>query len=117
MKRRILIMDSERRWTKFASERLDQFDVTVAATPDEAFAQLDNDGYELVIASSRYMESLPTIRESYADKRVVVVTINPSVEEARDALKNGALRYFVKSFKPFDLVDRVNEVIRLKTVV
>lgn len=116
MKQRILIMDSERRWTKFAEERLNAFDVKVARNAAEAINALDDDGFELVIASSRFMDALPFIRANYADKRVVVVTITPTVEEARDALKHGALRYFPKSFKPTDLVDRVREVMSFNPV-
>ena len=111
MKARILIIDDEPRWINFAKDDLDKFEIVIAASADEAIAELEADQFDLVIASSRRLDVLEVIAEKYADKRVVVTTVQPTTQEALAAYRLGALRYFAKSFRRRDLSEKVEEVI------
>jgi DNA-binding NtrC family response regulator len=114
MKIRILIIDNEPRWIEFAKKDLDIFEIVVAKTAKDAFAELEKDMFDLVIASSRNLKILEVIAEKYSDKRVVVTTIQPSTEEALQAYRLGAVRYFPKSFSESDLLKQVEDVIPKK---
>jgi DNA-binding NtrC family response regulator len=111
MKMRILIIDDEPRWIDFAKSDLSKFEIVVARDVNTALAELEADCFDLVIASSRRLDMLETIRKKYADKRVVVTTMQPSTEEALTAYRLGAIRYFPKSFGRRDLLNRVKEAI------
>jgi DNA-binding NtrC family response regulator len=109
VKMRILIIDDEPRWIDFAKSDLGKFEIVVARDVTSALAELEADCFDLVIASSRRLDMLETIRRRFADKRVVVTTIQPSTEEALTAYRLGAISYFPKSFGPRDLFNRIKE--------
>jgi len=111
MKIRILIIDNEPRWIKFAQKDLNIFEIKVARTIKEALKELEKNKFDLVIASSRNIKILEVISEKYSDKRVVVTTIKPNTDEALQAYRLGAVRYFPKSFSKSDLLKQVEEVI------
>jgi DNA-binding NtrC family response regulator len=111
MKIRILIIDNEPRWIQFVKRDLDLFEIVIAHNTDEACAELEKDDFELVVASANNLDVLKTISEKYSDKRVVVTTIHPTTEEALDAYRLGAIRYFPKSFGQRDLLNKVQDVI------
>jgi DNA-binding NtrC family response regulator len=110
---RILIVDDELHWINFAQDDLGGFEIVVARSRDEALKFLEENKFDLVIASSRRLDVLGTIAEKYSDKRVVVTTVRPTPEEAITAYRLGALRYFAKSFRRSDLLARVSEVISI----
>jgi DNA-binding NtrC family response regulator len=111
MKIRILIIDDEPRWIDFVKQDLDIFEIVVAQSEKEALERLKENMFALVIASSRHLKVLETISEKYSDKTVVVTTIKPSVEEAIEAYRLGAVRYFPKSFSQKDLLKQVKDII------
>jgi DNA-binding response OmpR family regulator len=110
MKGRILIIDDEPRWIDFARNDLSKFDIVVAQDVETAIDELEADQFDLVIASSRRLDVLDTIRKRFSE-RVVVMTIQPTTQEALTAYRLGAVRYFPKSFGRRDLLNRVREVI------
>ena len=105
---RILIIDNEQYWISFATSDLSMFEIVVAHTKEQAFAEIDKDNFDLVIASSSCLDILASITARYP---VFVSTMQPSVQEARDAYDRGAWRYITKSFGRFDLARQVGEVI------
>ncbi len=111
MKARILIIDDEPHWLEFARRDLGQFEIVVAPDTQTALAELKANRFDLVIASSRRLDALEIIAREYSDKRVIVTTVQPTIQEARAAYRLGAVRYFPKSFSPQDLFKRVGEVI------
>ena len=111
MKGRILIIDDEPRWIDFAKSDLSKFEIVVARDIETAIDELEADQFDLVIASSRRLDMLDTIRTRFAGKRVVVMTVQPTTQEALTAYRLGAIRYFPKSFGRRDLLNRVKEVI------
>jgi two-component system nitrogen regulation response regulator GlnG len=111
MKIRILLVDDEFHWINFAKDDLSKFEIVVAPDSETAFKELEADRFDLVIASSRRLDVLQVIAEKYSDKKVVVTTMQPTTEEALQAYRLGALRYFPKSFGRRDLYERIQEVI------
>ena len=108
---RILIIDDEPYWIDFARGDLARFEIVIARDVETAVAELEKDQFDLVIASSRRLDVLEIIAERYSDKRVVVTTVQPTIQEALDAYRLGALRYFAKSFGQHDLVKHVGELV------
>jgi DNA-binding NtrC family response regulator len=111
VKVRILIIDDEPRWIDFAKSDLGKFGIVVASDTKTALRKLEEDQFDLVIASSRRLDALEVIAREYSDKRVVVTTVQPTTQEALAAYRLGAVRYFAKSFGAQDLFERVREVI------
>lgn len=110
-KMRILLIDDEPRWIDFARRDLESFEIVVAKGLDEAVAELEQDQFDLVIASSRWLRVLELIREKYAEKRVMVTTIRPTPEEALSAYRNGAVDYIPKSFADRELLEHVKKAV------
>jgi two-component system nitrogen regulation response regulator GlnG len=111
MRMRILLVDDELHWINFAKSDLGKFEIVVAPDSETALKELEANCFDLVIASSRRLDLLQIIAEKYSDKKVVVTTMQPTTEEAIDAYRLGALRYFAKSFGRRDLFERIKEVI------
>jgi DNA-binding NarL/FixJ family response regulator len=112
---RILIIDSEPRWIEFAKRDLGIFQIVVAKTEEEAIAELEEDQFDLVIASAASLDILKIISEKYSEKKVVVTTVQPTTQEALQAYRLGAIRYFPKSFSQQDLLNSVKEVLPKKS--
>ena len=113
MRMRILIIDDEPRWIAFARDDLEVegFEIVVARDAKAAIAELEDDQFALVIASSRSMDLLEVISREYSDKKVVVTTVQPTTQEALAAYRLGAMRYFAKSFGQQDLFERIQELV------
>jgi len=107
MKIRILIIDNEPRWIEFAKQDLEMFDIVVAKTAQEALTQLEEDKFDLVIASSWNIDVLKIISEKFSDKRLVVATVKSNTDEAIQAYRFGAVNYFPKSFSQKYLLNHV----------
>ncbi len=112
MSARILLIDDEPRWINFAKSDLSKFEIVVVPDTKTALAELETGQFDLVIASSRRLDTLEAIARKYTDKRVVVTTVQPTTQEALAAYRLGAIRYFTKSFGRQDLFERVWEAIR-----
>jgi DNA-binding NtrC family response regulator len=112
---RILIIDDEPRWIEFAKDALEKFKIEIAPDLETALAKLEDNRFDLIIASSRRLSVLEVIAERYPDKRMVVATVRPTTREAINAYRLGALDYFAKSFLPRDVANKVNEAISKPT--
>jgi DNA-binding NtrC family response regulator len=111
MKMRILLIDDEPRWIDFARRDLESFEIVVAKSFEEAVAELEQDQFDLVIASSRWLKVLELIQEKFAEKRVMVTTIKPTPEEALFAYRRGAVDYIPKSFGKQELLEHVKKAV------
>ena len=110
---RILIIDDEPRWIEFAKGSLSKFVIDIASDAESALARLEHASYDLIIASSRRLDVLEVIAKQYPDKNnVLVATVRPTSREAISAYRLGALDYFVKTFLPGEVEDKVNGVIK-----
>jgi DNA-binding NtrC family response regulator len=108
---RILIIDDEPRWIDFAKSDLSNFDIVVIKNTKSALMKLKSKSFDLVIVSSRRLDTLELIKKKYADKPVLVTTVRPTTKEALSAYRLGASRYVTKSFRPQGLLEQVREVI------
>jgi DNA-binding NtrC family response regulator len=115
MKIRILIIDNEPRWIDFARTDLGGFEIVVAPDTSTALKELEDDQFDLVIASSGYLNILEDISRRFSDKQVVVTTVKPNTQEALDAYRKGAKRYITKSFHEQDLLKNVRELVPPKS--
>ncbi len=106
MKIHLLIIDDEPRWIEFVRSNLSKFQIVVASTVEEVKSALEEKDFDLVIASSRYLEVLNVIAKDHP-KQLAVATIQPTTAEAKAAYTQGASRYFIKSFDPNDLLESI----------
>lgn len=111
MTSRILIIDDIARWTDFVKDSLDTFEIIVAQDANFALHQLESNRFDLVILSSRYLDTFEAIKANHPDQPIIVVTVHPTTEEALRAYRTGALRYFAKPFNRNDLLNQINQVI------
>lgn len=111
MNTRILIIDNEPRWIEFAENDLKGCDIVVAHNIDTALNELEKDKFNLVIASSGYLEVLESVSERIKDKQVMVTTVKPNTQEALDAYRKGADRYITKSFQKENLYNDVRKLV------
>ena len=111
MNTRILIIDNEPRWIKFAKNDLEECDIVIAHDIDTALTELKKDKFSLIIASSGYLEILENISKRFSNKQVMVTTVKPNTQEALEAYRRGAVRYITKSFRKQDLLNDVRKVV------
>jgi len=110
---RILIIDDEPRWIDFAKSNLGTaFEVEVATDVVMTLAKLKENLYGLIIASSRRHDILKAINEKYPEKRFVVATGQPTMREAIDMYRLGALDYFAKDFRREIVSKKILEAIQ-----
>jgi DNA-binding NtrC family response regulator len=111
MKTRILIIDNEPRWVNFVKNDLGGFEIVVVSDMETAIAELEKDQFQLVIASSGYINILEKLSKRFKNKKVVVTTVHPSTQEALDAYRKGAARYITKSFNRKSLINDIKELV------
>jgi two-component system chemotaxis response regulator CheY len=58
------------------------------------------------------LEALQTIKAAHPQIRVVMVTGNPSVENVREAIQNGASGFIVKPFNAAKVLDTLNRALQ-----
>lgn len=127
MGHRILVVDDEESLRRVTQVRLERagYNVSVAASGEQALTALAKSPYEMVITDMRMpglsgLELLKKIRIDYTDTAVVVVTAFGTVETAVDAMKAGAYDYLTKPIDGDELllvVDRALEHLHLKEEV
>lgn len=95
------------------------FDVTSASDGTGALRALERDGFDVVLTDvvmpgANGVDVLRAVRERDLDVPVVLVTGNPSVETAVQALEMGALHYLLKPVASAELVKSVDHASRLR---
>src|SRR5215213_10779148 len=102
-KARLLILDEDRIILQSLSQflRREGYEVRTADAPDDALAQLEAGGVELLLADVnipglRPAEFLRDVRRRFAHVVVVVITSYGSIEGAVEATKMGAFDYLTK---------------------
>ncbi|MEZ4648046.1 MAG: diguanylate cyclase [Candidatus Eisenbacteria bacterium] len=111
---RVLVVDDEETLRIVISQVLqaDGFEVTTAASGEEAFALFREDPFSLVITDIVMgkisgIDLLERIKSLEAETNVIVMTSHASVETAVRALRNGAYDYLVKPFDDIELISAV----------
>lgn len=110
---RILIIDDEPGWLDFTRDDLGTtFEIEIATDLETALAKLEEDRYDLVIASSRRLDVLEAINERFPEKRVVVATGQPTTREAITVYRFGVLDYFAKDFRREVVSEKIQNAIQ-----
>lgn len=107
---RIMIMDDESYWIDFAVHNLEAFDVVVVRSREEAVEHLKRDSFDAIILDAHYLPFVREIRPMF-HQRVAVASLAPTINEARNAYRDGATHYFAKSFSRRDLLRELQEVL------
>ncbi len=118
---RILLVDDDELQLRSASRvlRAAGFDVTTATDGAEAAAAFEREGSfhavvsDIVMPRSGGLDLLRRVRERDLDVPVVLLTGEPSVETAVEALDYGALRYLFKPVDPETLRETVGRAVNL----
>ena len=114
---RILVVDDELIVRDSIKEWLEDegFAVDMAASGPEALDKLSAKPYHLMLTDIKMpgmdgVELLKRAHKPFPDMTVIMMTAYATVETAIEALKIGALDYFLKPFDPEILVDKVFQV-------
>src|SRR5882724_265802 len=104
---KILVVDSDTRWTLTVSELLiqDNYEIFSANTIQDATLLLEAHFIDLLIVDVNLPQTDPAavleqLRQLYPQTTLIVHTATPSVSQAVQATKLGALDYIAKSDDP-----------------
>jgi EAL domain-containing protein (putative c-di-GMP-specific phosphodiesterase class I)/CheY-like chemotaxis protein len=119
----ILVVDDEDALRRAFARTLEDagFAVTQAATGQEALDLLGSNGFDTIVSDITMpgmtgIELLRAVRQHDRDVPVVLVTGNPSVDSATQAVEHGALRYLVKPIGKGVLAETVERAVKLQRV-
>ncbi len=111
---RILVVDDEESLRDLLSEVLtdDGYDVTTAATAEDALRVFADDPFPLVISDIRMpgmsgIDLLKKIKAENEDTQVVIITSHASLDTAVTALREGAYDYLIKPFEDLDVISAI----------
>lgn len=113
----ILIVDDEMNYREVFTLILrgEGYITETAASAEEAIEKLERSHYDivltdLVMSGMDGIELLDIIKEKYEDIEVIIVTGYGSVQNAVEAMKNGAYSYFIKSHDPQELLLEIDNI-------
>ncbi|PLY01892.1 MAG: diguanylate cyclase response regulator [Desulfuromonas sp.] len=111
---RILVVDDEQSLRIILSQVLtdDGYDVTVAASGEEALELFQQNPFpivftDIVMGDLNGLELLQKIKEIQPQTQVIVITSHASLDTAITALRAGAYDYLVKPFSELDMISNV----------
>lgn len=115
---RILLVDDEPELRRTAARifRRAGYEITTAASGQEALALLSQQHFDLVYLDIRMpdMDGLEVLRAIHAETPelpVVLFTAQPDLNSALEALRHGAMDYFLKPLQPEQLIDRTRRIL------
>src|SRR5687767_9356635 len=118
--RRVLVADDEEAICRASARILKSagFDVVTAHDGNSALDEIMKGGFDVILSDIRMpgatgIDLLRVVRAYDLDVPVVLVTGNPNVESAIEAVELGALQYLCKPILPADLVSAVERASRL----
>ncbi len=121
---RVLVVDDEANVRKSVAITLrrEGHEVETVATGEEAVAIAPDDVFDVVLtdvrlASMSGMEVLRSIKEQCSVTEVVVMTAYATIENAVDAIRQGAHNYLRKPFEAADVTGVVNEALAHRELV
>jgi DNA-binding response OmpR family regulator len=114
----ILIIDDEATLRQTMARILQQagFEVTTAENGEQGLDFLKTSNFDMVYMDIRMPglagpDVLKLIHASYPSLPVVLVTAQPDLNSALDALRSGATDYMLKPIKPQMLIDRASTIL------
>lgn len=117
---KILIVDDEIQYQEVFKMILEEngYSVQTVSSGKEALKRLQCEGFNLVLTDLRMegmdgVELLERIKKQYPETEVIIVTGFGTIENAVDAMKNGAFSYFIKSRDPEELILEIEKLKRI----
>ncbi len=119
----VLVVDDEDALRLAFARSLEEagFDVRQAATGAEALKLLESNRFDTIVSDITMpgmtgIELLRAVRQRDHDVPMILVTGNPSVDSATQAVEHGALRYLVKPIGKGVLAETVERAVKLQRV-
>jgi signal transduction histidine kinase len=123
MREKLLIVDDERMILELTSMVLSSrgFDVSVVDNASESYELIEREQPALVLLDYMMpkingLEALKEIRERFPETYVIMFTGKGSEEVAVELMKAGASDYILKPFSNAKLVERIENVLRIRSV-
>ncbi len=119
----VLVVDDEDALRRAFARSLEEagFEVAQAATGKEALKLLESNQFDTVVSDITMpgmtgIELLRAVRQRDHDVPMILVTGNPSVDSATQAVEHGALRYLVKPVGKGVIAETVERAVKLHRV-
>lgn len=113
---KILVVDDESLMRNFLAELLTRkgLEVTVASSGENALKILEENAFDMVITDLKMpgitgMEVLKRVKEISPQTLVMIMTAYGSIENAVEAMRNGAFHYLIKPFSPESLIANIEK--------
>jgi len=120
LRRRLLIVDDEETVTKFYSRTLASqgYEVICTRNGRDAMDLVQTSSFDAVLSDISMpgmggIQLLKAVRKADLDLPVILVTGEPHLDTAIQALRHGALRYLVKPVRPQELLDVVAHAVQI----
>lgn len=114
----ILIIDDEPSILKTLARILQQagFEVTTAESAEQGLDYLSTTQFDMILTDLRMpgmhgMEALKVIHADYPSLPVILITAQPDVNSAVEALRHGATDYLLKPIKPEVIIERARNIL------
>lgn len=114
---KILVVDDENMYSKGLKKilLLDGYDIDIVTSPEEAIETFKRQIYQLVITDLMMkkmngLELLSHINKNFKDTKVILMTAYATIPNAVEAMKNGAVAYYVKGNNPDELISEIDKV-------
>ncbi|MBA9028560.1 sigma-54-dependent transcriptional regulator [Peribacillus huizhouensis] len=118
---KILTLDDEVEYTQTLFHILSNsgYAVKTSNSPIEAFEMMKNESFDVVITDLMMptidgIQVLKHIKEYYPKTQVIIITGYGTIENAVEAIKKGALTYFIKGHDPENLLQEIENIKSMK---
>jgi len=117
---KILIVDDEKKFREILKAILKKrgYSVDCAKNGLEAVKMMKADIYDIVLTDLMMdgmdgMELIKYIRDNKLDAKCIIITAYGSIENAVEAIKQGAFSYFIKSNSPQELIFEIEKIVKI----
>lgn len=117
---KILVVDDEKNWRDLIKEILgkERYDITTAASGDEAIELIKKDEYQIIVTDMRMesefrgIELLEYIKKECPTTPVIILTAHATIQIATDSIKKGAFYFLAKGASNEELRKKVTEALK-----
>lgn len=117
---KILIVDDEAAYSKGLTKilEIEGYEIETALSAEEALKKIETSNYQLIITDLMMdgmngIELLERIISNGKDSKVILMTAYATIATAVEAMKKGAISYFVKGNDPVELVTEIEKNYKL----
>ncbi len=123
MSARILVADDEQNIRKVLSATLrrEGYEVLTASDGEEAIELLSSGTVQVVVTDLKMpkldgLAVLQYAKEHHAQVPIIIITAHGSIDNAVEALKNGALDYITKPFEQANLIQTIAKAVKTESL-